>query len=232
MAKTVKLSAYMSRKEKWLGFLYMILSLFFLPSLLHYANGLLADPMEDDWLNIVYFCSNFLFVCYIFRDFLKKSLKAVGENTGNILMTALLGFGIYWLCTFAFSCMIIVLFPDYVNLNDQNIIGIAAGNFTLIAICSIILVPVAEDVLFRGLLFGTIHAKNYIAAYVVTTIFFAGIHIIGYVGEYSLRDLILAFVQYLPAGIVLGWAYRKSGCIYVPILIHAVINAIGIFATR
>lgn len=231
MAKTTKLSAYMTKWEKWLGFGYLIISLFFLPPLLHHANSLLAEPMGEDWLNIVFFCTNFFFVCYIFRRFLKKSLMAAGENFGNILLTALIGFVIYWICSFAYSYIVLMLFPDYVNLNDQSIADLASGNFAVMAICAIVLVPVAEEVLYRGVLFGTIQAKNYVAAYIISTIVFAAIHVTGYIGHYSWLHLALAFVQYLPAGIVLSWAYRKSGCIYVPILIHAVVNTIGIFAT-
>jgi len=230
MAKTAKLSAYMTKKEKWLGFAYLIFSLFGLPPLLQHANSLLAEPMSDDWLNIIFFCTNFFFICYIFRAFLKKSLTAAGENFGNVLLTALIGFVVYWMCSFAYSCVIVVLFPDYVNLNDQSIAGILSDNFALMAICSIVLVPVTEEVLYRGLLFGTIHAKNHIAAFIISTVIFAVIHLMSYIGHYSWLHLAIAFVQYLPAGIVLGWAYRKSGCIYVPILIHAAVNAIGVFA--
>ena len=100
----------------------------------------------------------------------------------------------------------------------------------MMALCSIVLVPVVEEVLYRGLLFGSIHAKNQTAAFILSTLIFAAIHIMGYIGQYSWLHLAIAFAQYIPAGIVLGWAYRKSCCIYVPILIHAVINAIGIFA--
>ena len=53
-----------------------------------------------------------------------------------------------------------------------------------------------------------------------------------YVGVYSLPHLLLAYAQYIPAGLMLAWAYRKSGSIFAPMLIHATINAISLFSLR
>ena len=36
--------------------------------------------------------------------------------------------------------------------------------------------------------------------------------------------LLLAFLQYLPAGLCLSWCYTKSGSIYGPIVMHSLIN--------
>ena len=38
----------------------------------------------------------------------------------------------------------------------------------------------------------------------------------------------MAFLQYLPAGLCLAWAYTKADTIFAPILIHAIINAVSI----
>ena len=53
---------------------------------------------------------------------------------------------------------------------------------------------------------------------------FSAVHIIGYAGVYSPLHLVLAFLQYLPAGIWLAWCYTKSGSIFGPIVMHAIIN--------
>ena len=45
-----------------------------------------------------------------------------------------------------------------------------------------------------------------------------------YVGVYSPLRLLLAFLQYLPAGLCLSWCYTKSGSIYGPIVMHSLIN--------
>jgi membrane protease YdiL (CAAX protease family) len=77
-----------------------------------------------------------------------------------------------------------------------------------------------------------LYPKSHSAAYLLSTAIFSAIHILGFVGIYSSLDLILAFVQYIPAGLILAWVYRRSGSIFAPILMHAMINAVGMFAHR
>jgi membrane protease YdiL (CAAX protease family) len=91
---------------------------------------------------------------------------------------------------------------------------------------------VAEESLHRGLIFGSLYVKSHMAAYILSTMIFAAVHVMGYVGIYSARDTALAFVQYIPAGLALAWAYRKSGSIFAPMLMHATINCVSLFALR
>ena len=79
-----------------------------------------------------------------------------------------------------------------------------------------------------GLMFGLPSMSRMSA----TILAFAIIHIIGYIGKYSALELLMAVLQYLPAGLCLAWAYTKSDTIFAPILIHAAINAVGILAMR
>ena len=48
----------------------------------------------------------------------------------------------------------------------------------------------------------------------------------------DITGLLLCFLQYIPAGIALGWAYVRSGSILTPILIHTLVNAIGVAILR
>ena len=102
----------------------------------------------------------------------------------------------------------------------------------IMAVGAVLLVPMAEELIHRGLIFGTLARPNRFFGSAVSAVFFAAIHVIGYIGFCSNRDLLLALIQYLPAGIVLGWAYEKSGTIFTPIAIHMMVNAMGIYAMR
>ena len=106
----------------------------------------------------------------------------------------------------------------------------AQSNFPVIFVGTVILVPVAEEALHRGLVFGSLYHKNAAVAYLLSTVIFASVHLMGYVGVYSSLHLALAFLQYVPAGFALAWAYRRSGSIFAPMVMHAVINALGMLA--
>ena len=61
---------------------------------------------------------------------------------------------------------------------------------------------------------------------------FALIHILGYVGQYTPLEILMAVLQYLPAGLCLAWSYTKADTIFAPIAIHATVNFITLTARR
>ena len=94
-------------------------------------------------------------------------------------------------------------------------------------VCSVFLAPLVEETLVRGLLFGVIRRKSRVMAYVVTIVFFAVMHVWQYLLTENVWPVLLAAVQYIPAGIALGWTYEKSNNIWAPIFMHMIVNAIS-----
>ena len=232
MAKSIRLPITMTGREKLLGFGYALVDLFVLPSLLSAMNGLLAQPLSMVWINFLYFALNFLFLATIFHRFLKRSIAYCGKNFTQLVGAAFLGFVAYWVANVALSFCILKFFPDYANPNDGSIAEMTGGNFPIMAIGTVLFVPMAEELVHRGLVFGLLLPKSKAVAYILSASVFAAVHVIGYLGTAPELTLVLAFIQYLPAGLVLGWAYEKSGTIIAPMAIHATINAMGIWAMR
>ena len=106
------------------------------------------------------------------------------------------------------------------------------GNFGLMTIGTVILVPVAEECLYRALIFRNIYEKSPVWAYIVSMVLFSLAHVAGYVILADFGTLVLCFFQYLPAAFALAWAYRKSGSIYASILIHMTVNQAGMLLMR
>ena len=230
--KTKKLSVRLTDKEQIWAIVYLLASYFLLPQLLGMLNAQLPTKLNDAWINFLYFTINFLFVFWIFSGFFKRSLSYAGKNKGIFLLAILAGFAAYWLSNWGLSWLLSHLFPKYANLNDGTITVLASQNFIIMFIGTVIFVPIAEEALHRGLIFGCLYPKNHAVAYILSTIIFACVHIMGYVGLYETGDLVLAFVQYVPAGLILAWAYRYSGTIFAPIVIHAIVNTMGMLAQR
>ena len=101
--------------------------------------------------------------------------------------------------------------------------------FALVAVGTVILVPPAEELLFRGVLFNRIYQKHPILAWVVSVVSFSLVHLLSYIGQYSPLTFALAFLQYLPAGIAICYAYIRSGTIFAPILFHTLVNAYAMY---
>ena len=228
----MKLSIATTRQENLLGFIYLGFSQLLLPDLIAIVAYYFGYPISLATLNVIYFFVNFISVAAIFHRFLGRSLKKAWKNIPKCLISVVIGFGAYYWATILLGILISQIAPNFANVNDQSIAGIAQELPGLMVLATVFLVPVVEEVFYRGLIFQGLQRKHRVLAYVVSAAFFSLIHIIGYIGSADWTTLGLCFVQYLPAGIALAWAYEKADTIVAPILIHMIINQIGMSAMR
>lgn len=222
----------MGRMETLLGIIYIIAQIFFLPVILVLVNSFLPHPFNDAQLNFINFALNFICVTVIFHRYLLHSLQAFIADLGNCLKVSGAGFGLYWVCTIVVNMLVLWLDPEFSNVNDDSIYQLTESNFMLMSIGTVLLVPVVEETLYRGVIFGQLSRKSSIWAYIVSIVIFSAIHVMGYIGFYPPMRLLLCFVQYFPAAFFLAWTYKKSGTIWSSILIHATVNLIGMMAMK
>lgn len=228
MKKQVFYSDAPSQWEMRWGFAYLAVSLVVLPALLQAGNRLLAAPLSDARLNFVYYCLNFAAVVWIFRRFLGNQLKAALRIPFPTLWYAALGYLGSRALGEILAYLTYLVFPAFVNVNDRSIANLLNQDFRLMAAATIALVPVAEETLYRGLIFRGLYGKSPLAAYLVSMGVFAAIHVVGYIGSFSPLYLLLCFVQYLPAGFCLAWCYRQTGSLLAPVLMHTLVNAVSV----
>ena len=220
------MSTPLRKPEIIFGSIYGLVQFLLLPEIAFLLHNIFHMPM---WiLQAAVFGVNFLCTILIFRHFLLASCKTALSTPLKTAGFTALGLVLYYIGSFTVSILILYLQPDYLNLNDAGISSLAQDGGLWIAAGTVLLVPVAEECLFRGLLFRGIYDRSPVAAWIVSAGCFSAVHILGYVGVYDSLALVLAFLQYLPAGLTLSYAYRASGTILTPILMHTVINLIGI----
>ena len=217
-----------SARESIWGACYLLFQMLALPSFLYWANGQVYTPLSDPELNFLFYIVNFVAILLIFHDFLARSLAQLLHHPIDGLQAAILGFVAYYVCFYAIDWVVSLILPGYTNYNDESIAVLSRGNYFLMFIGTVILVPPVEECLYRGLIFRNLYKKSHWAAYVISIAAFACLHILGYIGTYSASGLIIAFIQYIPAGLWLAWSYIKGESIFVPILIHAAVNFITI----
>ena len=222
----------MTNRQRFAGWLYFAFQLLVLPDLLRLMNMYLPKPLDLAQLNILLFAINFVVILIIFHKFLWSNLKYACKNLWKTLKTAFLAFCVYYVANMLLSYLILWIYPGFSNVNDNNLQSQAAGHFGMMALGVVVLVPVVEETLYRGLLFGRLYGKNRFLGYAVGTLVFAAVHVLGYVGQYDVLRLCLCLLQYVPAGLVLSWAYVEAGSIWAPVLMHMTINLIGILAMR
>lgn len=106
------------------------------------------------------------------------------------------------------------------DLDEQGMVRLLresgdAGLRIAIALTAVVIAPVAEEVLFRGYLYGAVkaHSDSLLAAFVSAGVF-AAIH-------FNVAGLAPLFVL----GLLLAAAYEWTGSLWLPIAIHAIFNA-------
>lgn len=228
----MKLSVSLTDSERQGGLIYILIDLFVLPAALGILNSALEAPMPAAVLNFVFFSVNFLAVILLMRKFLWKNILQFGKNLPRNLLFAALGFLLYQVANYGISALILHFVPDFANVNDASIAGMMDGHFWLMVIGTVLLVPVAEELLYRGAVFRGLYGKSPALAYCVSTALFSFIHVLSFLGTADFFTICLCFVQYIPAGLIFCRCYEKTDSILTPILIHTAVNLVGILALR
>ena len=222
----------MTKSENTGGWIYLILQIFLIPLILVICNELLSNPFSDAEINFLFFALNFICVTVICSRFLLTSVKDFFARPFVCVRSAFIGLLLYFVLSFGVNLLIGHIKPDFINENDSSIADLSQQNFTLISIGTVLLVPTVEEVFYRGLIFRGLYNRCSWAAYIVSSAIFSAIHIVGYIGVYDTLSLLLSFLQYLPAGFCLAWAYANADNIFAPILIHTAVNQIATSAMR
>ena len=228
--KNKALTISTTKHETIFGWIYLAFQMLALPEILSWANE--AMRLSEAELNFCFFVINFIAVLLIFNKYLSRSFSQVFQHPSYFIQAVILGFVAYYACSWGMNKLFSWIAPGYTNANDASIAALSKGNFFLMAIGTVVLVPPVEECFYRGLVFRNLYGVSRPAAYLVSMAVFAFIHIIGYIHSYTPWQLILCFLQYLPAGLCLAWSYAKSDTIFAPIVIHALVNAWGIGLLR
>lgn len=92
------------------------------------------------------------------------------------------------------------------------------GDLDLVyALLTVFIAPIAEEVLMRGIIFGSLRRKNILVAYIVSTLVFVMMH-----GTLTHIPVTLVF------GIFMAFVYDITGRIRYPALLHLLSNGLAI----
>ena len=221
----------LTKQEKRWGWGYLAAQMLVLPFAVAMVCMLLGITSEAT-MNLICFYLNAALAVIVFRTLLAKSIANCRGRWKQTLLTALKGFGLYWLASTAVAAVILTLKPDFANVNDQSIAGMLEESPLLMSVAVVFAAPLAEECLFRGWMFTGLAEKSKTLAYAVTCVFFSGVHILAYIGTYDAMTLLLCFVQYLTPSFVLCRTCARDDSLCAPLLLHMTINTAALFVAR
>lgn len=225
MKKTRNAYTSMSRGEKIAGFIWLAVQ-FFLPWLLHKGIGLLNITVSEQMQIFLPYLIDFLAIVCIFHKFLKSSAICAWHDLWNFVQAVVLGFVALYVCNWLANWIMGRFLPAYTPVVDVSVKAFSGCNRYLRIVCVVILAPVIDEILYRGLIFRNVWRKSKAWAYILSIAVFAAAQTARFLLAGDFADWAVCFAQYLPAGLCLAWTYAKADNLYAPVVVHGIMNAI------
>lgn len=172
--------------------------------------------------NVIYYGFLFVMALFVFWSFLKKDLLSLldwlPENLLAVAAALLLAGGLQ-----AVLSILPLPEPDPIALQYAQEYRLApVPTLTLI----LLLIPVVEETLFRGLVYGSLRGYSRDLAFAVGTIFYALAAVWRYALEWGSPRYLLLGLLYLPKSAALTWCYDRGGSVWSCVVLHGLLNGV------
>lgn len=221
-----------SKKKSFFLIFHFTLGYFLIYPLMLY--GFLAILGIDSWIfdgkgDTLYSLIMLVISVYLTRDLLGRSINVLAENPGKVFKTIITTLPLMLLGSFVLNYLITTLTGQVEAENQSMIIDLYAQAPYLIIIQALLYAPIVEEIMFRGLVFGSLSKKSNFIGVLVSSSLFGLVHVLSSVLSGNFADLWF-FPTYALLGFFLNRAYIKSGSIVSSMALHFLNNAIGLWA--
>lgn len=177
-------------------------------------------------LNLLFQLIMLVTMVAILKDFIIESVRHFSKGWKTELLW---GFSVGFPVMFITNSLLgglVTLFISNESANEAAITQQAQSNFALIAVTTIILAPVVEELFFRGIIFRSFSRYNVVLGMVVSSLFFGFVHVYQALLAGDVSQLYY-LIQYGGMGLVLAWVYVIRRNILSAIFVHLLNNAIS-----
>lgn len=214
----------MTASERRRGMVFFLLYLLVFPRM----NALLQRLWMGDGevlvaeANVIYYAFLFTMTLFVFWSFLKKDFLGLmdwlPENLLAVGAALLLAGGLQ-------AVLSLLPFPvsDPISLQYAQEYRLAPVP-TLALI--LLLIPVVEETVFRGLFYGTIRGYSRGLAAVLGVAFYALAVVWRYALELRDPRYLLLVIPYLPMSAALTWCYDRAGSVWSCVVLHGLLNGL------
>ncbi len=215
-----------TRSGRQRGVVFLLLYLLVFPRLNAWVQQLIFGegevPMAE--ANVVYYAFLFALALLAFWDMLKKDFGVLLDWLPENLLGVLLGLAGGVVLRFLLE-MLPWPVADPISLQYAQSYALSPAA-TLVLI--LLLIPLVEEVVFRGLIYG--HMRNYSRplAAVTVTVLYALFLVYRYALESGDPRYLLLAVLYLPMSAALTFCYENGGSVWGSVVLHGGLNAFAL----
>lgn len=187
--------------------------------------------MSTGAILLIPYYASFVLAVLLFRNYLIDAFERFTGSFGRCIGSMIRAYGLMILVTLVCSALLMMIAGEGTeNPNDaavEEVFRLVDRPTTVVAV---LLGPLVEEIIFRGVIFGAIEQKSSKLAYLVSWLAFGAAHLVGYAFSFKDLSVLILLIQYLPPCIAWGWCYKKSGSLWTTIFMHMLYNGMGVWA--
>ena len=226
--KTARFDDQMLRRERILGFVWLPIHVIALPLLLGVVLMLVTGKLPDEaQMNTIYYIISFAFIVLAVWSFLKLGYRRLVERFRAVVLMMFLAY----LLQVGLSLLVNLgsgVFGELETPNNDAINDLTKTNLKQIIAIAVLMAPIVEEVLFRGVLFGTIAKKSRVAAYAASIILFSLYHVWQFAVVEGDWSVLVNAIAYVPLSAALTFCYDRTETIWAPIFFHILVNTLAL----
>ena len=221
----------MSKPQKIAGWVYLPIHMFLLPLLLNMLAMYLPGGLTELAANLIYYVAGFAFCLVVLWRYFRAAFDILLYTLPQCLATLAFSYLLYIMLGYlSTGALLLFLGDNFSNPNNEAVAELLTENSRAMLGLTVFVAPLVEELLFRGVIFGSLRQKGRFLAFAVSIAAFALYHVWQFALAFMDWTLLIYVVQYIPAGYALAWAYEKTNSIWTPIFLHMLINGISFLA--
>ena len=232
--KTIKLTS----RQKAIGVILIFpWYLYFAPIIINYLLQLYTIYISNDFtvdsLNAYYNLLSGLVtaipIIFVFKDFLKENWLVFKKDfLENTIWVLTIGIAMTYVFSIAGGLIVDLLAPQAGKAANQTLIeSLVKSKFLVMFVQTVVIAPIVEEILFRGLIFNSLRQKNKVWAHLISAFLFGLLHVYTYILAGDMSEWI-KLIPYMMTGLSLSLVYENRQTIVAPILLHATTNLIAV----
>ena len=219
----------MSKPQRIAGLIYLPFHILILPLFINMLAEYLPGGLSDTAANAVYYGLSFTFCIICMWKYLRIAFDFLLDNVATNITAMLFGGVSYLLLNYLASGVLFAILGDeQVASNNELISSLADESSRAVLALTVFVAPIVEEVLFRGVVFGSLAPKHRRMAFVASIALFAFYNVWQLVLSTMDPKMFVYMIMSIPMGYALAWAYEKTNCLWVPIFLHMLINVLTV----
>ena len=189
--------------------------------------AVLGKLPSDVTCNVLYYLCGLVFTLIAMWRFLRRSFDTM---VGSILRCIGMMFAAYGIDVLLSLVLQLgtSLIGELPVPNNDAVTGLARTDYKRMIAVAVLMAPLVEECLFRGVVFGTIRPKSRFWAYAASIALFSLYHVWQYVLVYQDPKLLLSALAYVPVSAALTFCYEQTRSIWPPVFFHMFVNAFSL----